>query len=291
MKLPPDLVADLIRALSLAAPIEVVDIGASGLQTSEPPPYDPLLSLGLARLTGFEPNPEELAKLPASDTRRYLPHAVGDGGPATLHLTRHPGFVSTLAPDPSVTAQIHSFVALTEVTARHQMQTVRLDDLADLPRIDLLKIDIQGGELAAFKGGRQKLARALCIQTEVAFTPIYRDQPLFGDQDAVLRGLGLRFFGFASAHRFPFTGTPNDLYFQAKRRDIGQLIDADAVYLTDFTRWDHLPDEELKRLFLILTLCYPAISAALRLAGLLLARGALPEALHHRLAQSARPTP
>ena len=290
MKLPPDLVADLIRALPLDAPIEVVDIGASGLPTSEAPPYEPLLSHGIARLTGFEPNPEELAKLPASDIRRYLPHAVGDGGPATLHLTRHPGFVSTLAPDPSVTAHVHSFAALTEVTARQAVQTVRLDDIADLPRIDLLKIDIQGGEVAAFRGGSHKLARALCIQTEVAFVPIYRDQPLFADQDALLRSLGLRFFGFASAHRFPFTGTPNDLYFEAKRRDIGQLIDADAVYLRDFTTWDRLPVEDLKRLFLILTLCYPAISASLRLAGLLAVKDALPTPLHHRLVQAARPT-
>ncbi|NHB76042.1 FkbM family methyltransferase [Rhodobacter calidifons] len=290
MRLPPHLCADLIRALPLALPIEVVDIGASGLPTSEKPPYDPLLAHGLARLTGFEPNPEELAKLPVAAARRYLPHAVGDGGPVTLHLTRHPGFVSTLAPDPAVTAHIHSFAALTEVTGRHPVQTVRLDDLADLPHIDFLKIDIQGGELAAFRGGAQKLARALCIQTEVAFTPIYRDKPLFGDQDALLRSLGLRFFGFASAHRFPFTGTPDDLYFPAKRRDVGQLIDADAVYLTDFTRWDDLPDADLTRLFLILTLCYPTLGATLRLAGLLAGRGILSQALHRRLVQSAGTT-
>lgn len=289
MKLPPDLVADLVRALPLAAPIEVVDIGASGLPTSEKPPYEPLLTLGLARLTGFEPNAEELAKLPVSDTRRYLPHAVGDGGPATLHLTRHPGFVSTLAPDPSVTGHVHSFLALTEVAAQQPVQTVRLDDLVELPRIDWLKIDIQGGELAAFRGGRQKLREALCIQTEVAFVPIYRDQPLFSDQDAFLRSLGQRFFGFASTHRFPFTGTPNDLYFEAKRRDIGQLIDADAVYLRDFTGWDMLPVEELKRLFLILTLCYPAISATLRLAGILVRKAALPDAIFQRLLQAAEP--
>lgn len=290
MKLPADLVADLIRALPLAAPIEVVDVGASGLPTSEKPPYAPLLALGLARLTGFEPNPDELAKLPTSATRRYLPHVIGDGGPATLHLTRHPGFVSTLAPDPSVTAHIHSFAALTEVTSRQPVQTVRLDDLADLPRIDWLKIDIQGGELAAFRGGRDKLQKALCIQTEVAFTPIYKGQPRFADQDAMLQSLGLRFFGFASAHRFPFTGTPNDLYFTAKRQDIGQVIDADAVYLRDFTRWDSLPVEDLTRLFFILALCYPALSATLRLTGLLVEKAALPDTFFHQLQQAAHPT-
>lgn len=291
MQLPPDLLADVIAALPLSDPIEVVDVGASALPTSETPPYAPLLDHGLARLTGFEPNPDELAKLPADPRRRYLPHVVGDGGPATLHLTRHPGFTSVLAPDPAIAAHIHSFAALTEVVARQPVQTVRLDDLSDLPRIDLLKIDIQGGELAAFRGGARKLSAALCVQTEVAFVPIYRDQPLFAEQDACLRELGLRFFGFASANRFPLTGTPNDLYFTAKRRDIGQWIDADAVYLADFTCWDSLPVEDLIRLFLIVTLCYPALGATLRLAGLLAARGLLPDGIIRRLIDAAAPPP
>jgi FkbM family methyltransferase len=275
MALPPDLIADLIRALPLTGPIEVVDVGASPLPTSGPPPYEPLLTHGLARLTAFEPNTEERAKLLQSPTRRILPYAIGDGGPAILHLTSHPGFASTLEPDPALAAHIHSFAALMAVTARQPVQTTRLDDLPDLPRIDWLKIDIQGGELAAFRGGQGKLSRALCVQTEVAFVPIYRDQPLFADQDAALQALGLRFHGFASANRFPFTGTPKDLYFAAKRQDIGQWIDADAVYLRDFSGWEALPDEDLKRLFYILAVCYPALSATLRLAAMLVARGAL----------------
>lgn len=275
MALPQDLIADLIRAVPLTAPIEVVDVGASALPTSGAPPYELLLTHGLARLTAFEPNPEERAKLTPSDTRRVLPLAIGDGGPATLHVTSHPGFASTLEPDPGVASHIHSFAALMAVAARQPVQTTRLDDLADLPRIDWLKIDIQGGELAAFRGGAEKLSRVLCVQTEVAFVPIYRDQPLFADQDAALQGLGLRFHGFAGANRFPFIGTPKDLYFVAKKRDIGQWIDADAVYLRDFSKWEVLPDEDLKRLLLILALCYPSLSATLRLAGLLAARGIL----------------
>jgi FkbM family methyltransferase len=291
MALPRDLIADLIRALPLTGPIEVVDVGASPLPTSGPPPYEPLLTHGLARLTAFEPNPQERAKLPQTDTRRVLPHAIGDGGPATLHLTSHPGFASTLEPDPALAAHIHSFAALMQVTDRQPLQTTRLDDIADLPRIDWLKIDIQGGELAAFRGGADKLSRVLCVQTEVAFVPIYRNQPLFADQDAALQALGLRFHGFASANRFPFIGTPKDLYFVAKRQDIGQWIDADAVYLRDFAGWDQLPDEDLKRLFFILALCYPALSATLRLVGLLVARGALTADWTQRLQSAFAPGP
>jgi FkbM family methyltransferase len=289
MALPQDLIADLIRALPLSGPIEVVDVGASALPTSGTPPYEPLLTHGLARLTAFEPNPAERAKLPQSDTRRVLPHAIGDGGPATLHLTSHPGFASTLEPDPALAAHIHSFAALMQVTDRQPLQTTRLDDLANLPRIDWLKIDIQGGELAAFRGGQAKLSRALCVQTEVAFVPIYRNQPLWADQDAALQGLGLRFHAFASVNRFPFIGTPKELYFVAKRQDIGQWIDADAVYLRDFSGWEGLPDEELKRLFLIVALCYPALSATLRLAGLLVARRALHADWTPRLAAALTP--
>lgn len=291
MTLPADLVADLIRALPLTGPIEVVDVGASPLPTSGPPPYEPLLTHGLARLTAFEPNPEELARLPQSASRRVLPHVIGDGGSATLHLTRHPGFASTLEPDPDLAAHVHSFSALMQVTARQPVRTTRLDDLADLPRIDWLKIDIQGGELAAFRGGADRLSRALCVQTEVALVPIYRNQPLWADQDAALQGLGLRFHGFASANRFPFTGTPKDLYFVAKRQDIGQWIDADAVYLRDFAGWNALADEDLKRLFFILALCYPALSATLRLAGLLVARDALAADWTPRLVSALTPAP
>jgi FkbM family methyltransferase len=291
MALPQDLIADLIRALPLADPIQVVDVGASALPTSGTPPYEPLLTHGLAHLTAFEPNAEERAKLPQSPTRRVLPHAIGDGGPATLHLTSHAGFASTLEPDPALAAHIHSFAALMQVKARQPLQTTRLDDLPDLPRIDWLKIDIQGGEVAAFRGGAAKLSRALCVQTEVAFVPIYRNQPLWSDQDAALQALGLRFHGFASANRFPFTSTPKDLYFVAKRQDIGQWIDADAVYLRDFAQWEALPDEDLKRLFLILALCYPALSATLRLADLLVARGALNAEWTKRLASAFIPGP
>ena len=89
------------------------------------------------------------------------------------------------------------------------LDTVRLDDIPETEGIEMIKIDIQGGELAAFRGAAGKLSAALCVQTEVAMVPIYRDQPLFSDQNACLSDFGLRFFGFASANRFPFSGTPS----------------------------------------------------------------------------------
>ncbi len=51
-----------------------------------------------------------------------------------------------------------------------------------------------------------------------------------------------------------------------------------------------LPDEDPTRLFLILSLCYPALGATLRLAGLLVARGALDADWTQRLATAFTPT-
>lgn len=279
MFVPADLMADLIAALPMDDRIEIVDVGASNVSDRELPSYDALLSQGLGRLTGFEPNPAELEKLGATDTRRYLPYAIGTGESVPFHITQSPGFCSTLKPDPVLNAAIHSFGPLTEVTSVAKMKTRRLDDLDEITRVDFLKIDIQGGEVAAFKGGAAKLAQLLCVQTEVAFVPIYEKQPLFAQQDAVLQTFGLRFFGMTAIHRFAYEGASRPIRKRARRTDIGQWVDADAVYLRDFLTWDTLPLADLKRLFFIVLTSFSAASATMRIGQLLVDGGALAPAL------------
>lgn len=279
MFVPAGLMADLIAALPMDDRIEIVDVGASNVSDRELPSYDALLSQGLGRLTGFEPNPAELEKLGATDTRRYLPYAIGTGASVPFHITQSPGFCSTLKPNRALNAAIHSFGPLTEVTSVAKMKTRRLDDLDEITRVDFLKIDIQGGEVAAFKGGAAKLAKLLCVQTEVAFVPIYEEQPLFAQQDAVLQTFGLRFFGMTSIHRFAYEGASRPIRKRARRTDIGQWVDADAVYLRDFLTWDTLPLADLKRLFFIVLTSFSAASATMRIGQLLVDGGALTPAL------------
>jgi FkbM family methyltransferase len=251
----------------------------------ELPSYDALLAHGLGRLTGFEPNPAELEKLTPTDTRRYLPYAIGTGSSVPFHITQSPGFCSTLRPNIPVNAAIHSFGPLTEVLSVEKMKTRRLDDLDEITRIDFLKIDIQGGEVAAFKGGAAKLASLLCVQTEVAFVPIYEKQPLFAQQDEILQSYGLRFFGMTSIHRYAYEGASRGIRKRSRRTDIGQWIDADAVYLRDFLGWDTLPLTDLKRLFFIVMTSFSAASATTRLGQLLVDGGALTPALLAQLEQ------
>ena len=56
--------------------------------------------------------------------------------------------------------------------------------------MDLLKLDVQGSELAIFQGGEEKLSGTVAIQTEVSFVPLYKKQPVLGDIDLELRGHG-----------------------------------------------------------------------------------------------------
>ena len=279
MYIPAGLLADLIAALPMDDRIEIVDVGASNVSDKELPSYDALLTNNLARLTGFEPNPEELQKLDPSDARRYLPYAIGTGATLPFHITQSPGFCSTLRPDAQLNAAIHSFGPLTALQSVEEMKTHRLDDLAEITRVDFLKIDIQGGEVAAFEGGLTKLANLLCVQTEVAFVPIYQNQPLFTQQNEVLHSLGLRFFGMKSINRFAYEGASRGIRKRARRTDIGQWVDGDAVYLRDFLTWDALPLADLKRLFFILLTGFSAASATMRLGQLLVDAKALTPAL------------
>jgi FkbM family methyltransferase len=275
MFIPAGLLADLITALPMDDRIEIVDVGASNVSAKELPSYDALLTNNLARLTGFEPNPAELAKLTPTDTRRYLPYAIGSGATLPFHITQSPGFCSTLHPNAPVNAAIHSFGPLTAVQSVEKMKTHRLDDLTELTRVDFLKIDIQGGEVAAFKGGLTKLANLLCVQTEVAFVPIYEKQPLFAQQNEILQSLGLRFFGMKSVNRFAYEGASRGIRKRNRRTDIGQWVDGDAVYLRDFLTWDALPLADLKRLFFIVATSFSAASATMRIGQLLVDANAL----------------
>lgn len=262
----------LIDALALDAPIAVVDVGANPIDGT--PPYRPLLDLGLARLTGFEPQPDALARLraEAGPHETYLADAVGDGGPHTLHLCRATGMTSLLEPDPASLALFHGFPAWGEVVETRPVATRRLDDIEEVAAIDYLKIDVQGGEAAVFAGGRAKLSAAVAIHTEVSFVPLYRGQPCIGDIDTMLRALGFLPHAFAAINRRVLAPTmiDNDLYGA-----LNQLLEADVVYVRDIRAPERMDDGQLKRLAAIAQACYGSFDLAIRCLLVLAERGAV----------------
>ena len=148
--------------------IDVLDIGAA---LGEEPTYKGLVEAGRARITGFEPNPEECAKLrdKYGKSHRFFPHFVGDGRPAVFHATNWVLTGSLYEPNTPLLEKFQNLAELTTPLASHPVSTKRLDDLPELGDIDFIKIDVQGSELAVFQNGLKVLASALVVRTEVEF--------------------------------------------------------------------------------------------------------------------------
>jgi hypothetical protein len=141
------------------------------------------------------------------------------------------------------------------------VQTRRLDNVAEVYELDFLKIDVQGSELAIFRGARSKLARAVAIQTEVSFITLYEKEPAFGEVDVELRSQGFIPHTTVAVKLWPIApyaapGNP--------RRALNQLLQADVVYVRDFSRPEGMDDEQLKHLALVAHHCYQSFDLALR---------------------------
>jgi FkbM family methyltransferase len=253
-----DPLVDLLRPQRLTA---IVDIGSSPIDGS--PPYKHMLASGLCTVIGFEPQPEALAELDRrkGPHERYLPYVVGDGRERSLHICRQPGMTSLLSPDPERLRLFNEMPTFGTVSGKIPVATRRLDDISEVERIDYLKIDIQGGELDVFKSGRRKLARAVAIETEASFVTLYRKQPAFGLVDTFLRELGFIPHCIASVTRWPIAPTVID---GDPLKGVNQIIEADIVYVRDFTRIDNMDAEQWKHLAMIAHHCYSSIDLAVR---------------------------
>ena len=246
--------------LNIEQPTEIVDIGANPIDGA--PPYQILLQAALCNVTGFEPDPVALEALNACKSARetYLPYAVGDGSSKKLHLCRYSGWNSTLLPDPVALDVFQFFKRNAEVAGTTEIDTRRLDDMAEIERVDYLKIDIQGGELDVFRHASRKLADTSVIQTEVSLVGLYQNQPSFGDIDLELRRQGF------IVHFFPLLKpcmiSPLILDNNPKWA-LNQLVEADVVYVRDFRYPDRLSDNQLRQMALIADACYNSCDLAL----------------------------
>ncbi len=249
---------------------EVVDIGANPIDGD--PPYKPMLDAGLCRVTGFEPQADALAELlrKQGPNERYLGYAVGDGGAHTLRICRASGMSSLLDPDPVALELFGVLNAMGDVVRHAEVQTRRLDDIDEIASLDFLKIDVQGSELAVFRNGTEKLGSAVAIQTEVSFITLYKRQPAIGEIDVELRRQGFVPHCFADVKTWPIAPC---VINRDPTRALNQLLEADVVYVRDFSRSERMSDEQLKHLALIAHHCYKSFDLALRCVMVLEQRG------------------
>jgi FkbM family methyltransferase len=86
----------------------------------------------------------------------------------------------------------------TAETTPVEVQVERLDDLRDGLRLDpkvLLKIDVQGGELALLRGARRLLQSIHYVLVEVSFEALYEGEASFAEIHDLLLRLGFRYAG------------------------------------------------------------------------------------------------
>ena len=262
--------AVLTGGLAPSRPMRICDVGASDLSSAAP--YAGLVADSCAEVFGFEPNPAEFARLEAakSPAETYFPTAIGPGGKATLHIHAKPGFTSLYPLDPAALAALGKEKWLRGAGKTLAVETRRLDDIDALPPVDLLKMDLQGGELEVLRGGRAKLAEAVAVVTEVRFHRIYAGEPLWGDLDAELRAQGFKLHKLMFAKSVMLPHAHEDKVVRG--RLTSQLLDGDAVYIRDAMPAE-LSDDALAFLALAADAAFDSPDLALGCLDQLIARG------------------
>jgi FkbM family methyltransferase len=159
-----------------------------------------LVNFPRARVFAFEPDMTNFAA--ASDAiaihrQRCSLHAIAladSNGRAKFHVNSHNGTHSLLA----IGAQ-EFWAGPAHEVQKVSVETRTMDSFVAeqaVSTIDILKMDIQGGELLALKGAQSLLeaSRIRLLALEVEFKPLYKDQPLFWDICAFLYRFGYSFF-------------------------------------------------------------------------------------------------
>lgn len=239
----------LLRVLEPERRMVIADVGAR--QLKQRPPYDHLRQSDGCELVGFEPDEKAYQKLVALDNPNstYYPQAIGKPGKATFY--NHPiGSISSLYPINEVAA-----VYLTKYhwINRPEMKEIpldltALDDVEGLDYVDVLKIDIQGGEYEVFKSGPKLLSQAVAIITEVGFYPMYSGAPQWRDVDALLHEMGFVMHKITALHNAPVNNSQRKRF--AHKSHHSQLVDGDVVYVRAADRLGDLSDLQLKHLAL-----------------------------------------
>jgi len=157
-------------------------------------------------------------------------------GPRTLRITKSVACSTVQTPDQAALAN-YSIAPAFEVTATKVVECSRYDALyqnGEVPRPDVVKIDVQGLEYDVLLGFGELLSVCLAIQVESQFYQIYHGQKLFGDIIDLLSRFGLVLRRIVPSHHFD-----------------GDLVELDAWFTVDKTRERRLDETQREKLALI----------------------------------------
>ena len=160
----------------------------------------------------FEPVPELSSKLEEkyNDIEVYQ-KALGDQNMSKIFTINKNNATSSFLEPTKYNRSQHGEAV--DSKRKIKIEQTRLDDMID--NVDILKLDLQGHELAALKGSERILENIDLITTETMFIEEYKNQPLFGDIDTFLRDRNFVLF---------------NLYELSTHKN-GRLDQADALYI------------------------------------------------------------
>jgi len=186
------IIGALALASNLTAPLTYLDVGASwGVDNAL---VRRLCQSKKMRVVGFEPDPQEYAKLRAACPEDlYFECGLGDEDiERKFYNCASSANSSFLEPDleafsvPFRREQFH-------VVSTPQMAMRRVDSLireGKMPAPDFVKIDAQGFEFNVLKGFGQELGRALGFRIETQLRPMYKGQAMFPEIYNLMRSRG-----------------------------------------------------------------------------------------------------
>lgn len=238
--------------------VKIVDVGAA--DTPDAPVYARLLNAVACEIVGFEPDARASEQLTQRNrtSHLYLPYAIGDGTRRTFYECSSPYCSSLFEPNKALADKFQNLADWMTVVGTREIETKRLDDLAETSGADFLKVDVQGGELMVLQGAVDRLRTVLAVHVEVEFVQLYKDQPLFADIDSFLRARGFVFHTLVPAGRTFKPLLVNNNPFGWVR----QILWADAVYVRDFTKFAELAPDSLLKLAAILHEVYESVDFA-----------------------------
>ena len=211
--------------------LNLIDVGgAGGLQGKWE------ARLGKVAPTIFEPNTAEADKI--RDKYRGYEHinVVERGlfnvsGQRTLHLTHHWGCVSLRQPNFDFLAK-YPISKQFQVVGEKTIDCYRYDELfamGEVPKPDVIKIDVQGCEYEVLEGFGSLLDGCVGIELEAHFYPIYREQKLLHDLVGLLGSFGLTLMRLSPINHFE-----------------GDIVETDAFFLLSKEKVK-TPEEKAKR--------------------------------------------
>jgi len=187
-------------------PVQTIfDVGAHiGVITAEYRRFFPK-----ATIYSFEPLPvafEELCTRFKDDGLvRPIPLAVSNKAGKRMFFVNQDNTTISLLPAADETKYWVNPPDAIKSIATIEVPVTAIDDFCkqeSVNEIEILKMDIQGGELMALEGATGKLSQGaiLLIYTEVPFVPIYTGQALFYEIYDFLSRYGYTLFGMYNVH-------------------------------------------------------------------------------------------